>query len=194
MQMYSYAYYNGQLGTKDSIKIPLTDRSIYFGDAIYDAAIGRNGKILVWSEKHYDLEAAGFIDEDVYEKLAEIFRERAMPENSPAGFIIHSLKVDELIKLEKIISNYPALHVAVRMQRCCIDDENVKKAAGTFDFKTGRASGGWELEFDHVLRGREGSYRVMRDNNALVIKNSGEIKLMPVPGADVTVDYQGAFL
>ena len=51
--MYSYAYYNGQLGTKDSIKIPLTDRSIYFGDAIYDAAIGTFDRIL-WEDEHIE--------------------------------------------------------------------------------------------------------------------------------------------
>lgn len=41
----SYAYYNGFFGDFDEIKIPLSDRCIFFGDGVYDAAIGRNGKI-----------------------------------------------------------------------------------------------------------------------------------------------------
>ena len=39
------AYYNGKFGNVSEISIPLTDRAIFFGDGIYDAAIGRNGKI-----------------------------------------------------------------------------------------------------------------------------------------------------
>ena len=41
----SYAYYNGIFGNFDDIKIPLSDRSVFFGDGVYDAAIGRYGKI-----------------------------------------------------------------------------------------------------------------------------------------------------
>ena len=39
------AYYNGEFTRIDDLKIPLSDRSVYFGDGIYDAFIGRNGKI-----------------------------------------------------------------------------------------------------------------------------------------------------
>ena len=46
----SIAYYNGKLLDFSEIKIPLTDRCIFFGDGIYDAAIGRGGKIYLCSE------------------------------------------------------------------------------------------------------------------------------------------------
>lgn len=49
----SIAYYNGQIMPYDEIRLPLTDRSIFFGDGIYDAAIGRSGKIYLLSE-HLD--------------------------------------------------------------------------------------------------------------------------------------------
>ena len=51
--MNSYAYYNGRFGKKEDISIPLSDRSIFFGDAIYDAAIGVYDRIL-WEEDHID--------------------------------------------------------------------------------------------------------------------------------------------
>ncbi len=51
--MDSYAYYNGNFGKKESIQIPLSDRSIYFGDAVYDAAIGCYDRIL-WESDHID--------------------------------------------------------------------------------------------------------------------------------------------
>ena len=43
--MKSIAYYNGAVKPIDEILIPLSDRSIFFGDAIYDAAIGKNGRV-----------------------------------------------------------------------------------------------------------------------------------------------------
>ena len=51
--MSSYAYYNGSFGKKEDISIPLSDRSIYFGDAIYDAAIGCYDRIL-WEKEHIE--------------------------------------------------------------------------------------------------------------------------------------------
>lgn len=47
------AYYNGEFKHRDEIRIPLTDRALFFGDGIYDAAIGRNGKIFMLDE-HID--------------------------------------------------------------------------------------------------------------------------------------------
>ena len=32
--MESYAYYNGVLGGRDEIRLPQSDRSVFFGDAI----------------------------------------------------------------------------------------------------------------------------------------------------------------
>ncbi len=44
------AYYNGEFTRIDDLKIPLSDRSVYFGDGIYDAFIGRNGRIYLKEE------------------------------------------------------------------------------------------------------------------------------------------------
>ena len=38
------AYYDGCFSDIDSVRIPLSDRAYFFGDAVYDAALGRNGK------------------------------------------------------------------------------------------------------------------------------------------------------
>ena len=43
--MAGYAYYNGRFGRREDISIPLSDRAIFFGDAVYDVAIGLGGKI-----------------------------------------------------------------------------------------------------------------------------------------------------
>ncbi len=51
--MRSYAYYNGSFGRKEKITVPLSDRSIFFGDAVYEAAIGCYDRIM-WEEEHID--------------------------------------------------------------------------------------------------------------------------------------------
>ncbi len=51
--MDSYAYYNGIFDKKENVKIPLSDRSIYFGDAVYDAMIGSYDRIH-WENDHLD--------------------------------------------------------------------------------------------------------------------------------------------
>ena len=51
--MQDIAYYNGQIGRIDEVKAPITDRGLYFGDGVYDAAMVRNKKIFALSD-HLD--------------------------------------------------------------------------------------------------------------------------------------------
>ena len=41
------AYYDGLIGEPNKIKVPISDRSIFFGDAVYDAALLKDGKIFL---------------------------------------------------------------------------------------------------------------------------------------------------
>lgn len=43
--MSGIVYYNGKFDAWEKTKIPLTDRGLFFGDGVYDMAIGRGGKI-----------------------------------------------------------------------------------------------------------------------------------------------------
>ena len=44
-KMKGFAYYNGKFAGADHISIPLSDRSIYFGDGVYDMALAKGDKI-----------------------------------------------------------------------------------------------------------------------------------------------------
>lgn len=48
--MKSYTYYNGDFAKTSEIKVPMTDRALFFGDGVYDAAIGANNRIFLLSE------------------------------------------------------------------------------------------------------------------------------------------------
>lgn len=49
----SIAYYNGRISQINDVAVPLTDRAVFFGDGIYDAAMGRQGRIYLERE-HLD--------------------------------------------------------------------------------------------------------------------------------------------
>ena len=51
--MKDIAYYNGAIGRIDEIRAPITDRGLYFGDGVYDAAMVRNKKIFALAD-HLD--------------------------------------------------------------------------------------------------------------------------------------------
>jgi D-alanine transaminase len=46
----SIAYYNGELSEYSELKIPVSDRSIFFGDGVYEACIGHSGGIYLFDE------------------------------------------------------------------------------------------------------------------------------------------------
>ena len=48
--MGDYAYYNGTIAKYNNIKIPLSDRLIYFGDGVYDVMIGHDSKVFLENE------------------------------------------------------------------------------------------------------------------------------------------------
>ena len=51
--MESVAYYYGKIGSPDELTVPFNDRSHFFGDGIYEASIGVNGKVFA-IEDHLD--------------------------------------------------------------------------------------------------------------------------------------------
>ena len=78
----SYAYYNGRFDKKENIAIPLTDRSIYFGDAVYDVAIGCYDRIL-WEDEHinrllYGAKKLGIKHSYTFEFISSLLREIAV--------------------------------------------------------------------------------------------------------------------
>ena len=93
--MSSYAYYNGIFDKRKNISIPLSDRAIFFGDAIYDAAIGCYDRIL-WEKEHIErflnnARIIGIKHEYTYEKLSALLREVAIKSMLKSYFIYFQL-------------------------------------------------------------------------------------------------------
>ena len=152
--------------------------------AIYDA---KNRK-LVWSEKFYRLTVSGTLDENETEQLKNLLSERELPQTIPLDHQIDHLTAKELLDVEKLVKNTPALHLSSVNVRRRIDAPGINKLAGTVSEKDGSGVSGWEKQYDNILRGTDGELRVTRDRMGRWLKGSGEIKKMPVPGRDVKLD------
>ena len=48
--MKNIAYYNGETGSPETLKIPMYDRVCFFGDGVYDACYSRNRKVFTLDE------------------------------------------------------------------------------------------------------------------------------------------------
>lgn len=80
--MIDYAYYNGIITPYDACSIPLSDRSIFFGDSVYDVILGRN-KTPYQPEEHLErlyanAASIGLIlpsDDEVREAIETLIRE-----------------------------------------------------------------------------------------------------------------------
>ncbi len=61
--MQNIGYYNGKVGLIEDMMIPMNDRSIYFGDGVYDATCCKNGVVYL-ADEHIDrfFNNAGLID------------------------------------------------------------------------------------------------------------------------------------
>lgn len=77
--METLVYYNGRYTTFREASIPLSDRSVFFGDAVYDVILGRKKGGLYQPELHVErlLRNAEFINFKIGEELYDIVREIA---------------------------------------------------------------------------------------------------------------------
>ena len=51
--MEALAYYDGKIGTPEELMVPFNDRVHFFGDGVYDATVGANGKVYLMQD-HLD--------------------------------------------------------------------------------------------------------------------------------------------
>ena len=117
--MRSYAYYNGIFAPYGEIKIPLTDRAVFFGDGVYDAAVGMNGKIYRFHEhflrfeKNAKLMRIRFsLSED---KLLEIINSLITKSCLRSYFIYFQVSTSGAVRMHERLKSYePNLLVTVK--------------------------------------------------------------------------------
>lgn len=93
--MNGIAYYNGIFSTTDKIGIPLSDRSVFFGDGIYDAALVHRGSIYLKSEHinrfFRSAEQIGLDTSDIKDGLPRLLTSIATMEDCEDSFLYFQL-------------------------------------------------------------------------------------------------------
>ncbi|MDR1903454.1 MAG: aminotransferase class IV [Treponema sp.] len=89
--MKDLAYYNGEIGPLDAMKIPMNDRGCWFGDGVYDATCADNYTIFALDE-HLDrfFNSMAFIGIDPHtgkEEIANLLRSLVHKLDSPTQFV-----------------------------------------------------------------------------------------------------------
>jgi len=139
---------------------------------------------LVWSEKYFDLyylDDPANMPEELCTALSMIVR---LNKRNP---LVYNLKPAEIEKMAEFLKTDSHLKIKIRVERIVIDSAKVRQLAGQLQSINGEMRGvsGWEREYDAVLTGHSGRFKVLLDRFHNWIGNTYVELLPPRPGEDV---------
>lgn len=158
--------------------------------------LDKNGVILAWSEKYYDLyynnlTGSGKRMEVIYEKVKKTLPNIQKPAaNEVHAVMLRDLQPRQILALEKAVYLFQELQIQPRIERKVVDYPEIRDYVGKVRFEKGRLIGdsGLEKIYNKVLSGKPGRYRIMLDRNKNWIKNSGKSIKLATPGNDIKLD------
>ena len=153
----------------------------------------KNGIILAWSEKYYDLYYNNLTGSPkrikiIYRRIKRIFPNAKKPTQESLNFImLRNLVPKQVSALEKFIYLHQELQITPRIQRKVVDYPKVRIYIGKVKIVKRQLVGisGVEKLYDQALNGTPGKYKIMLDRNKNWIKNSGKLINLAVPGKDI---------
>ena len=121
--MDSYAYYNGEFSKTTDMKIPLSDRAIFFGDAVYDAAIGRY-EFIMWESEHIErlltnAKRLGIEHNYTQAYISSLLREIAVKSCIPEYFIYLQISRNKLPRTHSALGSSTNLLVTIEPLEIC---------------------------------------------------------------------------
>lgn len=155
-----------------------------------------NGVPLAWSERYFDLCWQGrrreLPEEGVLQQLQRIVPEAALPvaKSDEAELLCRGISPDRLRRLEPLVKAGKGFRIVQRWERMTVSSLRIRRRLGTVMLLEGELVGqsGLELEFDSLLRGKAGEFRVLLDRYRNWIPESWELLRNPVPGRDIKLN------
>ena len=152
--------------------------------------LDRNGNKLVWTGHRFELWCTLSAGKQMPTRwkniLKETFPERNFAELSDWSIpLCLDLSSDEIAKLASVIRSGCPLKITPIRQRIKRRSSVVDRLAG--DMRNGSGISGWELEYDKILRGKNGRAKVLVDRRQNWLPGSFELVEKPVHGKDVTL-------
>lgn len=158
--------------------------------------LDRNGVVLAWTEKYFDLflinPPSGDITNDaMMRKLKDI-----VPDSEPetidrsSWLLKTNLSPDQILGLEPLLHHYPELQVIPREERLVVDYPEIRRMVGQIGYRRDVMYGvtGAEKEYDVELSGTPGEYEVMLDRRRNWITGTWKLLVPSIPGEDVKLN------
>lgn len=158
--------------------------------------LDKDGKILAWTEKYFDLFMGGAKkmsierENEILSSLSELVEIEPRKVDEETILLKKNLSPEEIIMLDVFMNKFPELKILPRDERRCIDYSRVRSLVGHVTIEDGRIDGasGLEHKYDKILSGREGSYVVMLDKQGNWIRGTWKIVCKPQSGKDVVLE------
>lgn len=155
--------------------------------------LDKNGIILAWSEKYYDLYYNNLTDSPeraklIYKRIKKLLPETKDPNpDTVHSIIFRTLQPKQFLAAQKLTYLFPELQITPRNERKVVNYPKIQSQIGQVRFIKGRLVGisGFEKLHNKVLNGTPGKFIIMLDRNKNGIKNSFQFITMAVPGKDV---------
>ena len=134
--MQSIAYYDGAIGSPDELVVPFNDRSHFFGDGIYEAAMGANGRIFAIDD-HLDRFFTSAVLFDIHiplskNELNELLHELLMKVDNPTSLVYWQVTRGEAPREHTYDENMPGkLWVMIRPE--ALPDPKIPKKLITLE-------------------------------------------------------------
>ena len=159
--------------------------------------LDKNGVVLAWSEKYYDLYFNNLTESPtrvalIYKRVVKLTPEAQKPKPGKMhSIMLRALKPEQILALEQLIYLFQELQVSPRIERKVVDYPEVRAKIGKVKYISGRLVGisGYEKKFNRLLSGTPGKFKVMLDRNKNWIKNSGKSIKMATPAKDLILPY-----
>jgi cell division protein FtsI/penicillin-binding protein 2 len=162
----------------------------------------KHGKKLAWSQKNYDL----CLDlkkihsqnqkDHILKQLKKVFPDLELSSEEPLlqdeMVIKRDLTPNELMVLQKMLSDNPALTIRPIFKRITVNNPAVKKYIGKAEFINGKWVGlsGIEKKYNSYLNGTDGLYTFMQDKRGRWIEGSVVCKKRMIPGTSLYLCYK----
>lgn len=189
---------------------PASERYIREGEKLarshgrIPAARGRildcDGVPLAWSERYFDLCWQGGLppEEGVLAQLRAIVPEAAVPAAGTGGgdLLYRGLSPDRIRRLESLVKSGVGFRIVPRWERITVSSVQIRRRLGAVELRGGELVGvsGLELQFDSLLRGKAGEFRVLLDRYRNWIPESWELLCPPEPGRDIKLNVAAEML
>lgn len=155
--------------------------------------LDKNGVVLAWSEKYYDLYYNNLTDSPkrikiIYERIKNIFPNAQKPScDQFQSVMLRSLQPRQIVSLENSIYLYQELQINARIERNIVDYPNIQAQIGKVKLIKKQFVGmsGFEKIYNQALSGTHGRFKIMLDRNKNWIKNSYKSIKLAQKGKDI---------